>query len=124
MTGSNPFIYNTGLVNPAIGSRPNVLLVDSSTLVTLSKADTARSGTDTTSMQNLDLLLKSGREVIITSTVQNEVASDAGVNQGFTDSVRINNWIRANGAAGTRSFCIPSDDAGTRRSREPRHPLR
>ena len=54
-------IYNSGLVRPSSGGQ---LLVDSATLISLAKAD------------QLNLLLQTGREVVITSTIQREAVSD------------------------------------------------
>jgi hypothetical protein len=65
MADTSQFEYNTGLANYRFLASGE-LVVDSGTLITLAKADLSGA--------KLDLLLRSGREVVITSTVVAELA--------------------------------------------------
>jgi hypothetical protein len=82
MSGDATFLYNTNLANYK-GIAPGQLVVDAGTLITLAKADL--SGTQ------LDLLFRSGRDVVITSTIKDEATS-----QDFPDATTITNWINRN----------------------------
>ena len=76
------FTYNTGFANYR-GSSPGKLIVDASTLITLAKADLSGA--------KLDLLFRTGRDVVILSTIATE-ATDLR----FADGRTINDWITRN----------------------------
>ena len=76
------FPYNTGLANYR-GIAPGRLAVDANVLITLAKADVSGS--------KLDLLLQTGRTVVITSTVSQEV-----INLSHADGNTINDWYIRN----------------------------
>lgn len=76
------FPYNTGLANS--GSIAGKLVVDTGTLITLAKADPSGS--------QLDLLFRTGRDVVITSTVATEATDPQ-----YADGNTIADWITRNG---------------------------
>src|SRR5882757_7364682 len=76
------FRYNTNMANYK-GIAPGELAVDAGTLITLAKADLSGA--------QLDLLFRSGRDVVITSTIRDEATS-----QNFPDATTITNWIDRN----------------------------
>jgi hypothetical protein len=82
MAGNIDFRYNTGLANYQGGASAK-LVVDSGTLITLAKADPSGS--------QLDLLFRTGRDVVITSTIRTEAA-----NRSFADGATIDDWIARN----------------------------
>lgn len=82
MAGNTDFRYNTGLANYQGGASAK-LVVDSGTLITLAKADPSGS--------QLDLLFRTGRDVVITSTIAAEAA-----NRSFADGITIDDWIARN----------------------------
>jgi hypothetical protein len=82
MSGDVTFRYNTNLANYK-GIAPGELVVDAGTLITLAKADLSGA--------QLDLLFRSGRDVVITSTIRTEATS-----QDFPDATTIANWINRN----------------------------
>lgn len=82
MAGNVVYRYNTGLANYTSGTS-GTLVVDAGTLITLAKADPSGA--------QLDLLLRTGREVVITSTVRTEAA-----NRSFADGATIDDWITRN----------------------------
>ena len=82
MPGNIDFRYNTGLANYQGGASAK-LVVDAGTLITLAKADPSGS--------QLDLLFRTGRDVVITSTIQTQAG-----NRSFEDGKTIDDWISRN----------------------------
>ena len=77
------FRYNTNLANYK-GIAPGKLAVDAGTLITLAQADLSGA--------QLDLLFRSGRDVVITSTIRTEATF-----RDLPDATTIVNWITRNG---------------------------
>jgi hypothetical protein len=82
MAGDATFLYNTNLANYN-GIAPGKLAVDAGTLITLAQADLSGA--------QLDLLLRTGRDVVITSTIQTEATV-----KDVPDAKTIDAWIIRN----------------------------
>jgi hypothetical protein len=101
MTSPSAYIYNSGLVtlNRSIS---NVLLVDTNVLATLYQAN------------QLNLLLDSGRQIVIPQTVFNEAVTTNDPNSaGFGRSEGIRNWVAANPGSVTVDTSLPYPAAGS-----------
>src|SRR4051812_12674829 len=80
--GDVTFRYNTNLANYQ-GVAPGQLAVDAGTLITLAQADPSGA--------QLDLLFRSGRDVVITSTIRT-----AATVKDVPDAKTIDGWITRN----------------------------